>query len=252
MENNKPTCFVIQEFDDGDTFDRRYEETISPALIAAEVAPRRADEILGLQPVINKIEDAIQQASICVAEVSTDNPNVWLELGYALAVNRPVVILCDDQKRVKLPFDIQHRPVIFYKSDSKSGYEELEARIKEEVKNELEKEKNIASIRSIKDGSHELGDLKDYEVDILSVLLASWPKTSIGLSHWELKGALKYTDYTDTALSLGISNLINKDMIEQLLEGDNEELYLYRITPKGIVWLDERKDKLELKVDIPF
>ena len=113
MENNKPTCFVIQEFDDGDTFDRRYEETISPALIAAEVAPRRADEILGLQPVINKIEDAIQQASICVAEVSTDKSNVWLELGYALAVNRPVVILCDDQKRVKLPFDIQHRPVYF-------------------------------------------------------------------------------------------------------------------------------------------
>ena len=94
--------------------------------------------------------------------------------------------------------------------------------------------------------------MKDYEVDILSVLLASWPKASIGMSHWELKGALKYTFYTDTALSLGISNLINKDMIERLLEGVNEELYLYRITPKGIVWLDERKDKLELKVDIPF
>lgn len=47
MGNNKPTCFVIQQFDDGGMFDKRYQETIRPALIAAEVEPLRADAILG-------------------------------------------------------------------------------------------------------------------------------------------------------------------------------------------------------------
>jgi len=121
-ESPKPTCFVIQLFDGG-MYDRRYKETIRPALIKADVDPQRADEILGLNPVIDKIETAIESASICIAEVSEDNPNVWLELGYALALDRPTVILCDKSKRQKLPFDIQHRPIIFYRTDSRSGYE---------------------------------------------------------------------------------------------------------------------------------
>src|ERR1017187_7444846 len=108
-EESKPTCFVIQEFDDGGKFDLRYSETIHPALDAAGVKPLRADKILGLQPIIQKIESAIREADICVAEVSTDNANVWLELGYALALDRPVVILCDKSARERLPFDIQHR-----------------------------------------------------------------------------------------------------------------------------------------------
>ncbi|MDG1580423.1 hypothetical protein [Pseudomonas sp. GOM6] len=99
----QPTCFVIQAFDSG-TYDRRYSETIKPALIKAGVEPQRADEILGLNPIIEKIESAIELASICIAEVSEDNPNVWLELGYALALNRPTVILCDKSKRSRLPF----------------------------------------------------------------------------------------------------------------------------------------------------
>lgn len=74
MENKKikPTCFVIQAFDGG-RYDRRYSETIKPALIKAEVEPQRADEILGLNPIVEKIETAIKLASICIAEVSEDN-----------------------------------------------------------------------------------------------------------------------------------------------------------------------------------
>lgn len=49
MTDKKPTCFVIQSFD-GSVYDRRYKETIRPALIAANVEPQRADEILGLNP----------------------------------------------------------------------------------------------------------------------------------------------------------------------------------------------------------
>jgi len=135
MDENTPSCFVIQQFDDGGTYDRRYRETIEPALREAGVRAQRADEILGLQPVIDKIESAIRDASICVAEVSTDNPNVWLEVGIALAMNRPTVILCDRAVRSKLPFDIQHRPVILYRADSRSGFDHLASEITKLVRN---------------------------------------------------------------------------------------------------------------------
>ena len=135
MDENTPSSFVIQQFDDGGTYDRRYRETIEPALREAGVRAQRADEILGLQPVIDKIESAIRDASICVAEVSTDNPNVWLEVGIALAMNRPTVILCDRAVRPKLPFDIQHRPVILYRADSRSGFDHLASEITKLVRN---------------------------------------------------------------------------------------------------------------------
>jgi len=177
--NVKPTCFVIQSFDGG-TYDRRYRETIYPALIKAEVDPQRADEILGLNPVIDKIETAIESAAICIAEVSEDNPNVWLELGYALALDRPTVILCDKSKRKKLPFDIQHRPIIFYRTDSRSGYDELETNIVKWVKNELKTSTLIKKISVLKPGSDSKIDLEDYEVAVLSSAFAFWPTTEGG------------------------------------------------------------------------
>ena len=260
MANPTPTCFVIQEFDDDGTFDKRYKETIKPALIASEVEPQRADTILGLQPVIAKIETAIQQASICVAEVSTNNPNVWLELGYALALNRPVVILCDKQIRSKLPFDIQHRPVLFYRTDSKSGYEELEQSIIKNIKNELERDQTIASAPLLKSGGDELEDLKDYEVAILTTLLALWPTSCSGARHWELGNKLKSIGYADIALGLGISKLLDKELVQRNSEVDlnGEEYLLFRISPKGIAWLTAREDKIDLAlpkqrpVDVTF
>jgi hypothetical protein len=253
MEGNKPTCFVIQQFDDGGTFDKRYAETIRPALLAAEVEPKRADAILGLQPIVEKIETAIQEAAICVADVSTDNPNVWLELGYALALDRPVVILCDKQMRQKLPFDIQHRPVVFYRTDSKSGYEELERNIVKFVKNQIEKESKIINAPLIKSGSHVLGEFKDYEVAILTTLLALWPTSASGGGHWELEKKLSSMGYEGVALGLGVAKLLDEELIQQKAEEDinGEIFYLYQITPNGISWLRANEDQLEIKNEEP-
>ena len=59
----------------------------------------RADEVLGTRPVVEKIEQGLHAADVVFAEVSEDNPNVFVELGYALALNVPTVIVCDRAKR---------------------------------------------------------------------------------------------------------------------------------------------------------
>ncbi len=246
----KPTCFVIQSFDGG-KYDRRYKETIRPALYKADVEPQRADEILGLNPVIDKIESAIESASICIAEVSEDNPNVWLELGYALALDRPTVILCDKSKRQKLPFDIQHRPIIFYRTDSRSGYEELETSIIKWINNELKTSERVKRITVLKPGSEAKTDLEDYEVAVLSAAFAFWPTTEGGISHWKLEQKLKEMKFTEIALALGVSGLIERGhLTEKLLidhDYNNEEYKAYFVTNSGIQWVQQNKDILGVK-----
>lgn len=255
-KTDKPTCFVIQSFDGG-KYDRRYKETIRPALLAANVEPLRADEILGLNPVVEKIESAIEAASICIAEVTEDNPNVWLELGYALALQRPTVILCEKSVRAKLPFDVQHRPVIFYRTDSSSGYDELAESIVKWVTNELKKEDRILSAPTLRIGSESSADLEPYDVAILSTAFAFWPTPVGSISHWELEKKLKRERYTEVGIALGIANLIERNyLLERLVSEEDHggEIYTvkhFQITPEGIAWIKRNKNLLTVQSPPP-
>ena len=127
-----PKCFVIQPFDDEN--DRRYDEVYKPALEAAGVEPYRVDRDPSVTVPIEAIEAQIRESDICLADITTDNPNVWYELGFAFAVGRPVVMTCEAEARVeKLPFDIQHRAVIKYSTASPSGFEQLHAEVVKRV-----------------------------------------------------------------------------------------------------------------------
>ena len=76
----------------------------------------------------------IRESSICFAEITTNNPNVWYELGYAFACNKDVIMVCSDEREDgKFPFDIQHRHVITYKTKSKSDFSKLEDTITEKI-----------------------------------------------------------------------------------------------------------------------
>ena len=78
-----PICFVIQPFDKG-KFDKRFRDVFKPAIEAAELEPYRVDRDPGVSIPIEEIESSIANSAICLADITTDNPNVWFELGYAL------------------------------------------------------------------------------------------------------------------------------------------------------------------------
>ena len=83
-----PTCFVIQPFDDGGKFDKRFQDNLQPALKDAGLDAYRVDLDPSVDVPIDAIESRIRDAAICLADITTDNPNVWYELGYAFAVGR--------------------------------------------------------------------------------------------------------------------------------------------------------------------
>src|SRR5258708_38175730 len=123
------TCFVIQPFDKG-RFDKRYAQVFVPAIKAAGLEPYRVDKDFGSDVPIDSIEEGIRAAAVCLADITTDNPNVWYELGFAFACGVPVVIVCASEREgKKYPFDIQHRTVTPYTSEAPEDFRHLEASI---------------------------------------------------------------------------------------------------------------------------
>ena len=133
------TCFVMQPFDK-DKFDRRFDDTFAPAIKAAGLEPYRVDRDPGVSIPIDEIQKGISGAEVCFAEITTDNPNVWFELGYAIASNKAVCLVCSKERTTAFPFDVRHQMIIEYDVDSVSDYKRLEAAITEFLRATLEKE----------------------------------------------------------------------------------------------------------------
>lgn len=125
-------CFVIQPFDKG-KFDNRYRDVIKPAIESCGFDAYRVDEDYSVEIPISSIETKIKGASFVIAEITTDNPNVWFELGYALAHSKLVIMLCSDERKSNFPFDIRHRNILTYRTESPSDFEEYEKRLKDTI-----------------------------------------------------------------------------------------------------------------------
>ena len=127
------TCFVIQPFDQG-IFDKRYEDVYRPGIEAAGLEAYRVDQDPTVSIPIDDVEERIRGAAAVLADITTDNPNVWFELGYAVACHREVVLVCSKERPTPFPFDVQHRSIIRYGTDSASDFAELAQRITERLR----------------------------------------------------------------------------------------------------------------------
>lgn len=66
----------------------------------------------------DKVVSHIHKCSLAIADISTRNPNVMYELGFAHAINKDVIIICDSaRKGDKEIFDIRNINTIFFDND---------------------------------------------------------------------------------------------------------------------------------------
>jgi hypothetical protein len=142
------TCFVIQPFDEGGKFDKRYTDVFAPAIRDAGLDPYRVDTDPTVSIPIDEIQNGIRRASLCFADITQDNPNVWFELGYALASDKEICLVCSDERTGKYPFDVQHRTITKYRVESKGDFELLQSRITERLKATMEKSATLAAIEA--------------------------------------------------------------------------------------------------------
>lgn len=112
----RPQAFVVMQF--GEPFDNLYREVIKPVAEEEDIgfAAHRAYDVFRPGVILQDIIRSIVSSDVVIAEVTPANPNVFYELGYAHAIDKPTILLAEHQTDPSkhLPFDISGFRVIFY------------------------------------------------------------------------------------------------------------------------------------------
>ncbi|HFG1922546.1 hypothetical protein WMQ48_20605 [Vibrio cidicii] len=113
VKSEQPKAFIVMQFTD--EFNSLYAEVIKPICEAYGYEVVRADNMYTNTQLIQDITTAIRESSLILADITPDNPNVYYEVGYAHALDKPTILLCD-RTREKLPFDVSGFRCIFYEN----------------------------------------------------------------------------------------------------------------------------------------
>lgn len=244
-------CFVMQPFDRS-VFDKRYDDVLEPAIQDAGLEPYRVDRDPSVSIPIDEIESGIKQSEICLAEITTDNPNVWFELGFAIAVPKEVVLICSDERKTKFPFDVQHRSIIKYKTESPQDFQKLRKDVSQRIKAVLKKQEEIGKASRISPVRETKGLVPHEIVALVTVMQNSFISME-GVSANTIKVDMNKAGFTDIAVGLALKSLREKAMLQLETEHDYQgyEYPAYRVTPDGEQWLFDNQDKLVLREESP-
>lgn len=122
-------CFVIMQFTE--EFNALYKDVIRPVCKAHGYKVIRGDDFYSSGVIMDDITKSIRAASLIIVDVTPDNANVFYEVGFAHAINKPTILL-SDKKRERLPFDISGFRTLFY-DNTIGGKGMVEARLKEHL-----------------------------------------------------------------------------------------------------------------------
>jgi hypothetical protein len=254
-------CFVIQPFDKG-PFDKRYNDVLAPAVREAELEPYRVDYDPHVSIPIEDIEKGIRNAAACLVDISVDNPNVWFELGYAIAAGKDLCLICSEQQK-PFPFDVQHRKIIRYKVESSSDFSKLGTDITERLKAILKEQKTLQATAAISPTTQTEG-LLPHEMAALVAIMKNRYLGENGVSIWSISQDMVAAGFTDIATSFAIENLVRKELVvtEVVTDVTAEPYTEVSLTNKGLDWLMANQDKIILRQerqvvpppgdDIPF
>ena len=252
-------CCVFQPFDDGGPYDKRYDEVISPAIKAADLDPYRVDRDAGAEIPIDTLHEEIRRSTVCLADITPDNPNVWYELGFAVASDQAIVMIC--KKGRTLPFDTHHRSTIFYAQESPRDFEQLKNEITSHLKAALEKRAKVQRVISGSPIKATKG-LEPHEIAALALIIANRESIEDYASMHQIKNGMQKAGYSDVAISVALTSLTRKTYVKSksVEDDDGGSFYAYWLMPQGEEWLLANQNKLDLRIqgddidedDIPF
>jgi len=127
----KPFVFVLMPFEA--SFNDVYELGIKPASESAGAYCERLDEQIFDESMLARIYNQVAKADLVVADMTSRNPNVFYEVGYAHALGKTVILLTKNADDI--PFDLKHYPHIVYQGSIVDLKERLQRRITHHLAN---------------------------------------------------------------------------------------------------------------------
>ena len=237
-------CFVIQPFDGG-AYDKRYQDVLKPAIEAADLEAYRVDEDPSVNIPIDEIERGIRESTVCLAEITSDNPNVWFELGFAIASRKEVVLICADNRASRFPFDVQHRNIITYKIESPQDFDALKRKITERLLAIMRKEERLGQLVS---PIINVEGLSQHEMVALVSLAENLESPSHFVGTYQIRQDMERAGFARAATFIALTSLSRKGLV--IAEEDSDQngniSMIYRLTKEGVDWLIKNQDKLVL------
>jgi hypothetical protein len=126
-------CFTIMPF--GGWNDEYYSTIYSPAIEAADLIPRRVDDLYRPSAIVHDIWTYTQRCRIVLADLTGKNPNVFYELGLAHAIAKPAVLVAESISDV--PFDLRALRVIDYDKNEPNWGQTLQSKIETAIREVL-------------------------------------------------------------------------------------------------------------------
>ena len=236
------TCFVAQPFS-MPTYEKRYHDTYEKAIRAANLDPYRVDRDASASYPILKIEEGIRESAVFFVEISEDNPNVWLEFGLAHAFKKEMVIVCEESRREKFPFDMQHRRVIVYKSESESDFVELKSKLIDAFSSALERDGRSefiqTKIRASKDKN-----LSEFDIGLLISIANNVDGYDEYVARYIASNDMEKLGYNRLAANLAARKLTELEFIKegQTIDFNGDNYKAYSVTNKGWNWFLSNPD----------
>ena len=106
-------CFVIMPFDR--SFDAVYQavtHAVKDAVAGQAIHCYWLKDVHAAGKITDDILSSLQNATLCIADLTGNNPNVMWETGYAMALGKPTILI--GQSVSTLPFDLKIHRVIEY------------------------------------------------------------------------------------------------------------------------------------------
>ena len=121
------TVMAVFQFDE--TTRRRFERIVRP-LVETHTGLKYVDGSSYYEPITIKMDliaEMIREARLVIVDVSVKNPNVFMELGIAYSLRKPLILLCSEQSwkskaasgwNKKVAFDLGGRELLIFEDDN--------------------------------------------------------------------------------------------------------------------------------------
>jgi hypothetical protein len=113
VAEKRGTAFVVMQFTE--PYKELYEEVVKKVAEGDDfkLEAFHAGEVFG-RVILQDIKRGIEEARVIIAEITPANKNVFYEVGFAHALNKPTILLV--AKGTELPFDIRGYRCILYEN----------------------------------------------------------------------------------------------------------------------------------------
>lgn len=226
-------ALLLSPFDNGGPFDKRYGQVIVPACEKAGYRVRRADKDPKSAHPIETISQLIEEADVCICEITGCNVNVMMEIGYAFAVGTDLILIM--RRQGKVPFNLQHLRVIHYDTTCPQDFDDLRHEIAKSLTALTEKR----TARSVK---------VEYERKVIAVLGSSVSP----MTWYEISEALGEGGKQKKQSEDALQNLLAQGLVESspAFDWEGSKLPCYGLTKRGLARCPRRRDDARKPADL--